>query len=377
VIHKRGRVYWYDFTYNGIRYQKSTRVRNLRDAEAIEAAFKTNLARAEVGIQQKDAPPIPTLAEFQPRFMDWVMRTKKNEGTRVFYRDCYRRLVEFKPLGRARLNMIDEPLIEEFKGSLSVSATRCNRYLSTLRKTLIYACRSLKLIPKTPVITLYSKEDGAERECDYVFTPGDYRDWLDAAPEPLRSASVLAHDSGLCRGEMLALQRDAVHLRESPDERRFWGMIEVRRGLKRDARRRTLPITEAMAVVLVKLLSQSACDHVFTSLQDASRPLSCNTLASQHSAIKQTCRFHPDAGLHALRHTFLTEAGRHTRNIRALQKIAGHSRIETTMRYIHPDAEDMLAIASAVEQAWAPRLEPTTKFTTPDDERAVVSCKLQ
>jgi len=375
VIHQRGKVYWFDITHKGARYQKSTGVRNRRDAEAIEAAFKTNLARAEVGIEQKDAPP--TLSEFQPRFLDWVARTKQNHGTRIFYRDCYRCLCAFGPLGRARLNMIDEPLIEEFKASLSVSPTRCNRYLSTLRKGLRYACGSLKLISKTPVITLYSKQDGAERECDYVFTPGDYRDWLDAAPEPLRSASVLAHDSGLCRGEMLALQRDCVHLRESPDERRFWGMIDVRRGLKRDARRRTLPITEAMAAVLVKLLSRSACDHVFTSLQDASRPLSCNTLANQHSVIKHTCRFHPDAGLHALRHTFLTEAGRHTRNVRALQKIAGHSRIETTMRYIHPDAEDMLAIASAVDQAWAPRLEPTTKFTTPDGGSGMVSSKLQ
>jgi hypothetical protein len=262
VIYKRGKTYWFDITSKGTRYQKSTGVRNLREAETIEAAFKTNLARAEVGIEQKDAVPIPTLEEFQLRFMDWVQRTKKNPGTQIFYRDCYRRLCEFKPLGRARLNMIDEPLIEEFKCSVSASLTRCNRYLATLRKTLRFANRNLRLIPRMPIIVLYSKQDGAERECDYVFTPGDYRDWLDAAPEPLRSASVLAHDCGACRGELLALQRDCVYLRESPDERGFWGTIEVRRGLKRDARRRSLPVTEAMAVVLVKLLSRSECDYV-------------------------------------------------------------------------------------------------------------------
>jgi len=50
--------------------------------------------------------------------------------------------------------------------------------------------------------------------------------------------------------------------------------------------------------------------------------------ADQHRAIMKTCTFHPDPGLHALRHTFLTEAGRHTQ-VRALQKLAGHSKIET------------------------------------------------
>ena len=45
--------------------------------------------------------------------------------------------------------------------------------------------------------------------------------------------------------------------------------------------------------------------------------------------------------------------GRHTKNVKALQKLAGHSRIETTMKYIHPDAEDVMIIAHAVEVARA------------------------
>jgi integrase len=44
---------------------------------------------------------------------------------------------------------------------------------------------------------------------------------------------------------------------------------------------------------------------------------------------------HPDAGLHALRHTFLTEAGEYTDPF-TLQYFAGHDNIRTTMRYVHP-----------------------------------------
>jgi integrase len=37
-----------------------------------------------------------------------------------------------------------------------------------------------------------------------------------------------------------------------------------------------------------------------------------------------------DAGLHALRHTFLTRAGKLTQNVKALQLLAGHAQVTTT-----------------------------------------------
>ena len=88
----------------------------------------------------------------------------------------------------------------------------------------------------------------------------------------------------------------------------------------------------------------------------------------------RTCSFHPDAGLHALRHTFLTEAGRHTQNVRALQKLAGHSKIQTTMRYVHPDESDMLEIAKAVQEARTKKV--TTILTTPTQREATESRKM-
>jgi hypothetical protein len=44
---------------------------------------------------------------------------------------------------------------------------------------------------------------------------------------------------------------------------------------------------------------------------------------------------HPDARLHALRHTFLTEAAEYTDPF-TLQYVAGRDNIKTTMRYVHP-----------------------------------------
>ena len=60
-------------------------------------------------------------------------------------------------------------------------------------------------------------------------------------------------------------------------------------------------------------------------------------------------RLDPDAGLHTLRHTFLTEAGEHT-DAFTLQYIAGHDSIKTTMRYVHSRAESVSRAFGRINQ---------------------------
>jgi integrase len=330
----------------------STHQSNAQIARDAEAAERMRRVKGEHGIARKENK-VPTLEAFKDTFTEWVRSEKDNERTRDFYSTCYARLCEYKPLGKAQLDKINEELIENFKLCVLQKATRTtvNRYLATLKKALRYAWRKRRIIDRIPVIELYPHERGRE----YVFSDAAYENWLDMAPEPLRSASVLAHDGGICRGELLALRKDCVQLRDSA-KGGFWGSVQIRRGLKRDARRRDIPITKDMAVVLHQLLDASKCESVFTSPDDPNVPLSRNTIADQQRRMSKTGEFDPDAGLHALRHTFLTEAGRHTQNVRALQLLAGHANIATTMRYIHPDNEDVMTIAHQVEAARASRL---------------------
>ena len=98
-----------------------------------------------------------------------------------------------------------------------------------------------------------------------------------------------------------------------------------------------------MKEVLERLIAASKCAHIFTHPGDPARPLGPWVLETQIGDLRKIIQTHPDAGLHGLRHTFLTEAGLPTDPF-TLQYVAGHDNIKTTMRYVHPQANAVQAL---------------------------------
>jgi integrase len=109
---------------------------------------------------------------------------------------------------------------------------------------------------------------------------------------------------------MLKLMKDCVRFHSEPiADTKICGELIIKRGLKRRARKRKLVIDREMKEVLERVLKDSECDYVFTSPQDPTKPLGPWVLEEQIGQMRKKIKTHTDAGMHALRHTFLTEAG--------------------------------------------------------------------
>ncbi len=114
ALYRRGKTWWFKFTFNGKQYRESTKQTNKRVAEQIEAARKTGLAKGDVGI--RDRPPVPTFAEFVKRdLLPHVEATFANKpSTLAYYRTQLDHLTGYAALAGAKLNEIPSEVIAAF-----------------------------------------------------------------------------------------------------------------------------------------------------------------------------------------------------------------------------------------------------------------------
>ena len=113
AIFKRGNVYWFHFVFDGEHIQKSTKQGNARIARQMEAAHRTELAKGEVGLSERK--PAPILKAFASRFTEAIeVRCAEKPMTISFYKSKLDRLLEYEPLASAKLDRIDEALIERY-----------------------------------------------------------------------------------------------------------------------------------------------------------------------------------------------------------------------------------------------------------------------
>lgn len=345
-VYKRtptSRFYTVDFELDGEELRRSSGLTNFKEAKNWGHALRTRMIQEKAGLIPKEKPKPPTLSEFKKTFDDWVRSDRPKSF--LFYSGIYDILLECPVIKDLPLNEIQEPQGEEMKfwALKRVSKTTVNRYIATLRKALRYASNTLHLIDKAPIIKQFPADEDVERQVTYVFTSNDYEVWISAAQEPLRSCSILARHCGICRGEMLALEKDCVLINAEPDAEGVWGILNIKRGLKRQARARKVRIDAEMKGVLESLMRLSQCRYVITDpgsdkrLAKPTKRLPPWVLEDQIERVRAKIETHPDAGLHTLRHTFLTEAAEYTDPF-TLQYVAGHKNIKTTMRYVHPQA---------------------------------------
>jgi integrase len=342
-IFKRGGVYWYEFVFNGKRVQASTHQGNQRVAREIEAAHRTALARGEAGIVKRKAPS--TFRELAQRFLAHVEARHENKPQTVaFYAAKLNRLMKFPAIASARVDSIDEGAIEKYVifRRESVGPATVNRELATLRRILRLA-QEWKEIDRVPRIRLL----GGERIRDFVLSRAQEKIYLDACPQPLKDIAALMLETGLRIGETLALEWPDVALEPLSGSR--FGYIRIREGKSKNARR-TLPLTDRAGEMLAARRVSRVSSLVFANGQGKQYlGTSINHLHREVAAPKIDGKRRPifdaDFVMHSLRHTMLTRLGESGVDAFTIMRIAGHSSVVVSQRYVHPTPE-------AVERAF-------------------------
>src|SRR5271168_2767171 len=102
-ICRRGGVYWYEFTFQGERIQKSTGLRNKTAASRAEAIRKAELAEGRAGIRSRQVTPI--FDNFvHDEFLPWAeSEHRAHPNTYIRYRVSANALVPF--FGKFRLEV--------------------------------------------------------------------------------------------------------------------------------------------------------------------------------------------------------------------------------------------------------------------------------
>jgi integrase len=100
----------------------------------------------------------------------------------------------------------------------------------------------------------------------------------------------------------------------------------------------------------VKLSGKKSGDYLFTGRRGRSRSLTTRQYARLLAEWIASIGLDPHLfGTHSLRRTKATLIYRRTGNLRAVQLLLGHTKIESTVRYLGIEVDDALAIAEQVD----------------------------
>jgi integrase len=320
---RRGRTMWRARVKVGGRLVTAYRARK-DEAVAAEAAL---LKPHEAPVLPSHPVEVPTLAAFAAEYMT---TTTDNKPSTI---DSKRSILKhhlIPALGALRLDAIGSHQLESFKATKAASGLSkktINNCLTVLRNMLDTAAE-WRIIATTPRVKWLKVPRQRFRFLDF-----DEADRLVAAAEADslgHAMIVVAINTGLRLGELLALRWDAVDLRA--------GRVHVREaaargvvGTPKSGRAREVPLNDT-AIAALRAHKHLRGPTVFCT--DGGRMLTKNEAKAPLRRAQRRAGI-VALGWHDLRHTFASHLVMRGVSIKAVQELLGHATIEMTMRYAH------------------------------------------
>ncbi|MGB8480467.1 MAG: site-specific integrase [Acidobacteriaceae bacterium] len=352
-IFKRNTTYWYHFLHEGQHIQRSTKQGNPRVARQIEAAYRTALAKGEVGITERKR--IPTFKAAVTDFLTWSEQEhKRHSETHRRYKVSTIALL--RHFGNMSLDKITRDEVERFKRvrSAEKKTVRCGKKQESQRKQTakgirpatvnrelaclkaIFNCALKADIPvRNPVSRLKFLEEHNEQT--RVLTYKEQEAYLASATPMLRDIATLMLETGMRPEEVYRIQTENVNLQS--------GYLFNPCG-KTKAARRQIALT-ATAHAILKRRLESAKAYLFPCDTDDKRPVP--KVNNAHDRAVRDSKVAPFR-LYDLRHTWATRAAMSGIDLVTLASMLGHSKINMVMRYAHPTQEHQTQAMEKLEQ---------------------------
>jgi len=336
-IYKRGDLYWYKFQWNGRLIRESTKQSNDKVARKMEAAHRTSSAQGEVGIREKTRI---SLAEFiKNRFEPWASSRfpADSQTWKSSYKPSIRAIQAYSSLTSRNLDAISSEHIDGFaahltdKGLLPASA---NARLRVVRSVL-HKANNWGVLDKVPHIAMLKGENHRDR----VLTPEEEQRYLAACKPLLRDFATILVDSALRPEENFRMRWEDVSWATGRN-----GAVSVTHG-KTEAARRIVPLTpRARAILQAKWeLAERLEEGWVWPRKTKSGHAEPSTVKKQHAKAIKLSNVRPFV-LYTFIHTMLTRLGESGKiDVWTLARIAGHSSIRVSMRYVHPSDDHILS----------------------------------
>jgi len=230
--------------------------------------------------------------------------------------------------------------------AVSVPASRYNslRHRIVVVRKLGVEWGALEVAPKIQLLP-------GERRRERVVTRSEEAAYLAAAPPLLREIATVLADTGLRPDECYRLRWEEITWTNGRS-----GTLLVTHG-KTAAARRVLPLSPRVRLVLEsrKNRDQRSMEGFVWPAPTLCGHIDRSSLTKQHARAFRTMNaeamrngkqpFRPWV-LYAFRHTFLTRLGESGCDAWTLARIAGHSSVSISSRYVHPSEDAVFAAVS-------------------------------
>jgi integrase len=183
-----------------------------------------------------------------------------------------------------------------------------------------------------PKISRMPGEVQRERVLDH----GEEQAYLAVTKQPLRGVATLILDGGFRPEEVFRMRWEDVNFR--PAGKALYGYVHVPIGKTKYARRNVSMTARVKALLEMRHEAHGKSSEGWVFSAPKTKSGRVESLKSQHRAALKASTVRAFV-LYSLRHTMLTRLGEAGADAFSIQKIAGHSSIVISQRYVHPTPE--------------------------------------